>query len=144
VGAHWGVLRGDGLGHLATKEKFRDFVLHLYIRTCKHHNGGVLFRSSGEGLKGQRYEIQLHDVEGAHFPTGSLYYHKRAIYPRIEPEVWYLFQLLVKDKYCMVRINGETVLEFDRLERLDEGHIELQAHQLGKWGEYKQIRVRRL
>ena len=139
-----GVLRGDGLGHLATKEKFRDFVLHLYIRTCKYHNGGVLFRSSGEGLKGQRYEIQLHDVEGAHFPTGSLYYHKRAIYPRIEPEVWYLFQLLVKDKYCMVRINGETVLEYDRLERLDEGHIELQAHQLGKWGEYKQIRVRRL
>jgi len=140
-----GVLRGDGLGHLATKEKYRDFQVQLYIRGPKHHNGGVLFRSSGKGLTEQRhYEIQLHNVEEAHYPTGSLYHYKQAIYPRIEDEQWYLFQMWVRGRSLLVRINGENVLEYDQLENLDEGHLELQAHQAGKWIEYKHIWVKRL
>jgi hypothetical protein len=140
-----GVLRTDGLGHLATKQKYRDFELQLYIRGCRAHNGGILFRSAGEGLKNPRhYEIQLHNVEEAHYPTGSLYHHKRAIYPRIEDEKWFLMQLRVEGKRCLVRINGENVLEYDRLDNLDEGHIELQAHRAGYWIEYKRIRVKRL
>lgn len=140
-----GVLRGDGSGHLATKEQYRDFQLHLYIRGPVHHNGGVLFRSEGKGLAGKRhYEVQLHNVEEAHYPTGSLYYFKRSIYPRIEDEKWYLLQLMVKDNRCLVRINGEDVMEYDKLDNLEPGHVELQAHQPGKWMEYKHIRIKRL
>jgi hypothetical protein len=135
------VLRSDGLGNLTTREKYRDFALQLYIRGIKHHNGGVLFRSLGGR---ERYEIQLHDVEEAHFPTGSLYYHERARYPKIEPEGWFLFQLFVRDRWCLVRINGETVMEYQKLQNLEPGFIELQAHQNGRWMEYKQIRIRRL
>ena len=75
----------------------------------------------GKASRGRHYEIQLHDVEGAHYPTGSLYSVKRGLYPRIEPGQWWLFQLRVKDATCLVRINGETVLEYDRLDNLDEG-----------------------
>jgi hypothetical protein len=63
------VLRADGLGNLTTKERYRDFELQMYVRGSWHHNGGVLFRSVGGR---ERYEIQLHDVEEAHYPTGSL------------------------------------------------------------------------
>lgn len=136
------VLRGDGAGHLATKEKFRDFELRTYIRHAKDHNGGVLFRSVGTGNKGTHYEIQLHDVEDAHFPTGSLYHYKRAIYPRIEAGKWFPFYLKVEGARCVVRINGDTVLEYDGLENLAEGHIELQAHRQGFWTEFKDIRVK--
>ena len=139
-----GVLHGDGNGHFATNEKFRDFELQMYVRHVRHHNGGVMFRTAGQGSRGRHYEIQLHDVEGAHYPTGSLYSIKRGLYPRIEPEQWWLFQLRVKDATCLVRINGETVLEYDRLENLEEGPIELQAHDAGRWTEYKQILVRRI
>ena len=135
------VLRADGLGNLTTKEKYRDFALQMYIRGSLHHNGGVLFRSQGGR---DRYEIQLHDVEEAHYPTGSLYSFARARYPRIEPEQWFLYQMWVKDRSLAIRINGDTVLEYDRLERLDAGAIELQAHQAGRWLEYKDIRVRRI
>ncbi len=101
------VLHGDGHGHVATHEEFQDFELQCYIRHVKHHNSGVLFRTTGKGLASERhYEIQLHDVEGAHYPTGSLYHFKRAIYPRIQPEHWYLFQLLAQGPNCLVRING--------------------------------------
>ena len=135
------VLHGDGLGNLTTKEKYRDFALQLYIRGSLHHNGGVLFRSQGGS---DRYEIQLHDVEEAHYPTGSLYSFARARYPRIEPEQWFLYQMWVKDRLVVIRINGETVLEYDKLERLDPGWIELQAHQAGRWMEYKEILIRGL
>jgi hypothetical protein len=138
------VLHGDGLGHLATNEKYRDFELQMYVRHSWHHNGGVLFRSAGMGNRGKHYEIQLHDVEGAHYPTGSLYSVKRGIYPRIEPEKWWLFQLRVKDATCLVRINGETIVEYDKLDNLDEGPIELQAHEAGKWTEFKAIQIRRI
>jgi hypothetical protein len=139
-----GVLHSDGVGHLATNDKFRDFELQMYVRHAWHHNGGVLFRTAGHGSQGRHYEIQLHDVEGAHYPTGSLYSIHRGLYPRIEPGQWWLFQLRVKDAACLVRINGETVTEYGRLENLDEGPIELQAHDAGRYTEYKQIVVRRI
>ncbi len=138
------ILRGDGAGHFATKQQFRDFELRAYIRGSRYHNGGVLFRSSGQGNKGRHYEIQLHDVEDAHFPTGSLYHFQRSSYPRIEPELWFPFQLRVHDASCMVRINGETVMQYDRLDNLETGHVELQAHRQGYWTEYKQIRIKPL
>lgn len=139
------VLRADGLGHIATKELYRDFELELYIRGARHHNGGVLFRSAGKGLThARRYEIQLHDVPEAHFPTGSLYYLKRSIYPNIRDEEWSLFQLAARSKSCWVRIDGETILEYDKLTDLEPGHVELQAHQAGRWLEFKRVRIRPL
>jgi 3-keto-disaccharide hydrolase len=140
-----GVLHGDGLGHIATRAQFRDFELQMYVRHVKHHNSGVLFRTTGKGLKSERhYEIQLHDVEGAHYPTGSLYHFKRSIYPRIQPEQWYLLQLSAKGPNCLVRINGENVLEYDRMDNLEAGPIELQAHDRGKWTQFKEIHIRAL
>lgn len=135
------VLRGDGLGNLTTKEKYRDFALQMYVRGSFHHNGGVLFR--GQGGR-DRYEIQLHDVAEAHYPTGSLYHFQRARYPHIEAEKWFLYQMWVKDRSVAIRVDGETILEYAKLENVNPGPIELQAHQAGKWIEYKDIRVRRV
>jgi hypothetical protein len=52
--------------------------------------------------------------------------------------------MVVKDAYCMVRINGDTVLEYDKLDNLEEGLIELQAHAPGRWTEFKHIRIKRI
>jgi hypothetical protein len=132
-------LRTDGLGYLATRESYGDFALQCYIRASKHSNGGVIFRASAE----ERYEIQLHDVEGAVYPTGSLYGYQRAKpYPRIQPELWYLFQLFAEGPRCVVRVNGETVVDYPAMQRLEPGKIMLQAHQMGKWIEYREIKVR--
>lgn len=135
------ILRSDGLGNLTTKEKYRDFALRMYVRGVYHHNGGILFRSHGGRA---RYEIQLHDVREAHYPTGSLYTLKRARYPEIETEQWFLVQMWVKDATCLVRVNGENVMEYDGLNNLEPGSIELQAHQNGRWMEYKEIEVKRI
>ncbi len=138
-----GVLHADGDGIFGTNDTFRDFELQMYVRHVKHHNSGVTFGGPGKG-QGRRYEIQLHDVEGAHYPTGSLYGFKHARYPRIEPERWWLFQLRVQDRACLVRVNGDTVMEYDSLELPAAGPIGLQAHNPGRWTQFKHIRVRRI
>jgi len=139
------VLRLDGDGLLGTKEQFRDFYLQCYVRGCPQHNSGVIFRSAGKGTNpAYAYEIQLHPVPDAHFPTGSLYHFQRAKYPRIEDEKWFLFELKVQGRDCRVRINGETVMEYSFLMRTEPGFIELQAHREGYWVEFKQIRVQEL
>lgn len=139
-----GVLRADGLGYLATNERWRDFALQAYVRASKHSNGGVLFRCHSDDPRDPRYEIQIHDVEGAVYPTGSLYGHRRAIYPEISSGEWYLLQLFVKDRRCVVRINGDTVVDYGEMDNLATGSIMLQAHRRGSWIEYKDIRVRQL
>jgi hypothetical protein len=137
------VLWCDGSGNLGTKEMFADFELQLYIRGPQHHNSGVIFRSNGEASAiAGKYEIQVHNVPEAHYPTGSLYHYKRARYPQIADEKWYLFQMGAKGKDCWVRVNGETVLEYGDLKNLKPGRIELQAHQPGKWVEFRDIRVK--
>ncbi|MBI5282895.1 MAG: DUF1080 domain-containing protein [Candidatus Solibacter usitatus] len=145
IAAIGGVLRGDGAGHMATKERYRDFHFQCYIRGCAQHNGGIIFRSAGRGTDPLgSYEIQLHPVEESHFPTGSLYHLKRAVYPRIQDEKWFHFDLWVVGREVRVRIDGETVLEYDELARRDAGFIELQTHRRGYWLEFKHIRVQRL
>lgn len=139
-----GIIHADGLGYLATNEKYRDFALQTYVRHSRHHNGGILFRSDGRGSSARHYEIQLHDVEGAHYPTGSLYSFKRSIYPRIEAGEWFLLQMWVKGRDCLVRINGENVMEYHEMDNLTEGHIELQAHQEGSWTQFKEMRIQAL
>ncbi len=139
------VIRAEGGGHLATKKQYKDFELQLYVRGPREHNGGILIRSAGKGLGGPRYyEIQIHNVEDAHYPTGSLYFHKRAIYPRIADNEWFPMQIRVQGARVLVRVNGDTVLDYDRLENTAAGHIELQAHQPGSWLEFKKIRVKEL
>ena len=107
---------------------------------------GPIFRTDFNGHLASKtnYEVQIHDVEGAVYPTGSLYGIRRAKYPRLVPEEWFLFQLIVKGTRCVVRINGENVVDYNALDRLEAGHILLQAHQSASWIEYKQMRIREL
>jgi hypothetical protein len=140
------ILRSDGTGHAGTLEKYRDFELHLYMRHAKECNGGILFhhKDPEKGTRGEHYEIQVHDVEGAVYPTGSLYHYKRSIYPKMQAGEWFLMQLVVKDRFCLVRINGEDVLEYHQLENLEPGPILLQAHRAGYFIEYKHIKIKRI
>jgi hypothetical protein len=50
----------------------------------------------------------------------------------------------VKDRECVVRINGDTVVEYEKLDKMEAAPIMLQAHQAGRWIEYKEIRIKRL
>ena len=50
----------------------------------------------------------------------------------------------VKGPNCLVRINGETVLEYDRMDNLEAGADRIAGAPIGKWTQFKKIRIRRL
>ena len=64
--------------------------------------------------------------------------------PRIEPEQWFLLQLVVQGPPLPGPHQRRHVLEYEGLQNLEPGRIELQAHDAGKWIEYKQIKIRPL
>jgi hypothetical protein len=53
-------------------------------------------------------------------------------------------QIRFQDRHCLVRVNGDTVLQYEGLNLLEPGFIELQAHQAGSWLEFKEIRIKQL
>jgi len=140
--AHDGVLRGVGSGNLVSRACYRDFELMAYVRAAPNCNSGVFFRTAGKGLAGDYYEVQIFNVPDAHYITGSLYGFDRGEYPHVQDEQWFPIQLWVKDRRCVVRVNGDTVVDYGLLENLQEGHVELQAHRADRWVEFKTIRIR--
>ena len=140
------VLHSDGLGHLATQRavpRFRIADVHP-ARVASQRRSAV--PHGGKGRRADRhYEIQLHDVEGAHYPTGSLYSVKRGALSADRSR---------KVVAVAIAREGREMPGTDqwrngpRLRPAGQsgtpGLIELQAHDAGRWTEYKEMQIRRL
>lgn len=140
-----GVLHARGNGaYLVSEGEFEDFELHTYIRTAPNANGGIFFRWNTLQGGDRGNEIQIEDVPDSPHPTGSLYNIARADFRGTIPGEWYLMQIRVEGRHCMVRVNGETLVDYDNLTIIRPGHISLQMHFDGKWVEWKDIKIREL
>jgi hypothetical protein len=136
-----GVIRSDGGdGYLMSTGKYRDFDLHLMVRTSRLANGGVFFRWNEITDRG--YEIQVYHNPDGNNPTGSIYSEVRgACLPLDDPNDWVPMQIHVRDGHCVSRVNGVTVAESAGLETVREGRICLQMHKAGAWLEAKDIEI---
>jgi len=146
-GGQWrmedGVLvASNGDGHLVNNLEFEDFEIQLYVRTEDIANGGVFFRWNNEKDRG--YEIQIFDNPDSNHQTGSLYGIARASHMPVRCGEWYPMQIIVKGPRCIVRLNGETVVDYDKLETIRPGHIALQMHKDNSSIWFRDLRVKRL
>jgi len=146
-GGEWNVEDGvlvasNGHGHLVNEETFEDFELQMYVRTENVANGGVFFRWSSEEDRGR--EIQIFTNPDANHQTGSIYGLKRASHLPARDGEWFPLQIIVKGSRCIVRINGETVVDYDGLQTVRPGHIALQMHKDDSTIWFKDIRAKRL
>ncbi len=146
-GAKWsvrdGVIRAEnGTSYLVTEDEFRNFILKMYIRTKKNANGGVFLR--WKTLKGgdRGNEIQIENTPDSNYPTGSLYNIVRAEQAHFRDEEWLPMQIFLHERHLVVRVNGETVVNYDEFPTLREGHISLQMHMHHSWIEFKDFLLR--
>ena len=110
-----------------------------------HHNGGVLFRTCRRTRpRGRHYEIQLHDVEGAHYPTGSLYSVKRAAVSADRAGEVVAVPAAGEGRHVPGPDQRRDHRGVRPAGQSRDGPIELQAHDAGRWTEYKEIKIRRL
>lgn len=152
------VTRG-GRCHLffAGDEKpFKDFELRVDVMTEPGANGGIYFHTKYQttGWPSQGFESQVNNSHSDWIRTGSLYGLVNVGLPTAKDNQWWTQVITVKGSRVTVKVDGQTVLEYneppgaqpgrDFTRKLDAGTFALQAHDPGSVIRYKNIRVKRL
>jgi hypothetical protein len=106
------VLRSDGLGNFTTKRSTATSPSRCMSAASCITTAAC---SSAPTAGANDTKSSFTTWKKPTIPPARLYYFARAKYPRIEPEQWFLYQMWVKDRSLVIRINGETILEYDRL-----------------------------
>jgi len=53
-------------------------------------------------------------------------------------------QIRVQGSRVVVRVNGETTVNYEGLATVRPGHIALQMHMKGAWIDFKDLKIKRL
>jgi len=142
-----GAIRGaNGHGILYAPGVFQDFELTTMVRSHNRVNSGIFLRGSPDKSRFRGFEIQVYSPADALYPTGSIYGKVRSRTPVDYEGQWFLMQVIVEGAHCLVRLNGDTVAETDRLPESDlrPGRIGLQMHMENASVEFRDLRVRPL
>ena len=142
-----GAIEGaNGHGILYAPAVFSDFELTALVRAHNRVNAGIFLRGSPDPKEHRGFEVQIYSPVDSVYPTGSVYAKQRARISADYEDRWFLMQILVKGSRCLVRLDGETVAEYDKLSGRDlqPGRIGLQIHLENASVEFRQLRVRPL
>ena len=150
-GGSWSVREGsitgaNGHGILYAAPVFRNFELTLLVRSRNRVNAGVFLRGSPNLKEYRGFEVQIYSPRDSVYPTGSVYGKQRARISADYEERWFLMQIRLEGSRCLVRLDGETVADYDSLtgRDLEPGRIGLQVHLENASVEFRDVRVRPL
>ena len=130
---------------------FKNFEFKAKVKTMPGSNSGIYFhtRFLNEGWPDRGYEAQVNNTQGDPKKTGGLYNVKDNFEAPVKDEEWFDFDIIVKGKHIVVKINGKTISDYtepDDLNRpdrmLSSGTFALQAHDPGSKVFYKDLKVR--
>lgn len=142
-----GTIQGaNGHGILYAPPVFTDFELTALVRSHNRVNAGIFLRGSPDPKEHRGFEVQIYSPVDAVYPTGSIYAKQRARISADYEERWFLMQIRVEGSRCLVRLDGETVAEYEKLagKDLQPGRIGLQIHLENASVEFRDLRVRPL
>lgn len=123
-----GVMTTTGGANIVSKEKFRDFRLHVEFMVPPGGNSGVYLRG--------RHEIQVADSIGSTPPT---WHDCGALYSRIAPAVnacgkadtWQTFDITLINKYLTVIFNGQIIIDNQEVEGITGGMLDCKENDPG-------------
>ncbi len=147
--ANWrvagGVISADEgqKGLLYTTSQFGDYVLKVDFRSGAGANSGVFLRTSPHPTDVTRkcYELNIADVADNPFPTGSFVQRRRA-QGNHDSTDWQTFEITADGPHFLVRLDGQTVLDYTDPKPLGRGFIGLQFN-TGKI-EFRNVKLRPL
>jgi len=117
-------------GLLCTTTQFADYELRLDFRFAKGTNSGVFLHTPLKPTDPAQdcYELNIAEPDVSPFPTGSFVKRKKADFVA-GPDTWHSFEVTVAGARQVVKLDGETVLEYDDSAPLARGYIGLQLNQ---------------
>ena len=132
---------------------FRNFHFKAKVKTMPKANSGIYFhtRFQNEGWPNKGYEAQVNNTQQDPKKTGGLYNVQDNFEPPVKDNEWFDYEIMVKGKHIVVKINGKTISDYtepddlDRPQRqLSSGTFALQAHDPGSKVYYKDLKVKSL
>lgn len=134
---------------------FKNFELMVEVKTMPKANSGIFihteFQESGWPNKG--HEIQVNQSHGDWRKTGSVYSFKDVKETYVNDGEWYTEHIIVQGDQITVKVNGETINEYDESEdrtgdlgtkKLSSGTIALQAHDPESVIYYRSVKIKLL
>lgn len=144
------------LFYVGDDKSFKDFELKVEVMTEPGSNGGIYFHTRYQETSWPKYgfECQVNVSQTDWIKTGSLYGLANMALTPAQDNKWWTQHIIVKGNKVTVKIDGQTVLEYneprgaqpgsDFTRKLDEGTFALQAHDPKSVVRYRNIRVKRL
>lgn len=154
-----GVIVVDGpKGHLyyqgdVEKHNFKNFEFRAEVLTKPKANSGLYIHTHflEKGWPNTGYEAQVNTSHHDPKKTGSLYNVVNVKKKLVEDNKWYRYDIIVRGKRIVIKINGKTVVDYTepadlkRPERqLSSGTFAIQAHDPKSVIHYRNIFVRPL
>lgn len=154
-----GILKVEGpRGHMfymgeVGNHDFNNFELIVELKTMPKANSGIFIHTQYQenGWPSIGHEIQVNQTHGDWRKTGSVYSFKDVRETYVEDGEWYTEHIIVNGDEVTVKVNGETINEYDESEdregdlgtkKLDHGTIALQAHDPGSVIYYRSVKVK--
>jgi len=127
---------------LRTTTQFSDYELQVDFRAAKGTNSGVFLRTSPEPTQVDRdcYELNIAPADNP-FPTGSFVGREKVEVP-VTDEEWHTFEVTAEGGHFVIKLDGETVLDYTDEKPLGKGYIGLQ-HNEGKI-EFRNVKLKPL
>lgn len=116
-----GVLVNEGRGwNIFTKDKFKDYKLHVEVKIPQRGNSGIYLNG--------RYEVQVADSYGRNVSEGGM----GAIYGRAVPtanpskpaDEWQTFEITFVNYWATVVLNGTTIIDNVLIEGITGGALD--------------------
>ncbi len=123
-----GVMTTTGGANIVSKDKFRDFRMHVEFMVPQGGNSGVYLRG--------RHEIQVSDSINSRPPS---WHDCGALYSRIAPNVnactkadtWQTFDITLVNNYLTVILNGQTIIDNEEVEGITGGMLDCKENDPG-------------
>lgn len=117
-------------GLLVTTSPFADFELKADFRAAARTNSGIFLRTPARPTDPARdcYEVNIAAPDVSPFPTGSLVGRERGAEVAVS-EAWQTFHVTARGGHFVVKVDGQTVLEYTDPAPLGRGLIGLQFNE---------------
>ena len=136
---------------------FKNFELIVELKTMPKANSGIFIHTQYQqnGWPSKGYEIQVNQSHSDWRKTGSVYSFQDVKETFVEDGEWYTEHVIVKGSQITVKINGNTINEYDESKdekragelgekSLSSGTIALQAHDPLSVIYYRSVKIKLL
>ncbi|HEY9559347.1 MAG TPA: DUF1080 domain-containing protein [Anseongella sp.] len=137
--------------------EFKNFEFKAQVMTTEGSNSGIYFHTAYQesGWPEKGYEVQVNNSHTDWRRTGSLYGIDDVKDVLVKDNEWYTEHIIVRDKHIIVKINGETVVDYTEPDsvaqttavggrRISSGTFALQGHDPESVVFYKDVQVKAL